>query len=135
MRTQHTQVNITCWKMHNILLGIYPNPPIKAAPCLPFSWICQVINYFVRIMVKVPMRCQVISVNINLFGVFGGSDYYSYLSWYIWCHCWHQEIWRQVQFYFSSRSWGFWLNFKFLCTVFFRVYICTLYWFSKIMMR
>ena len=30
--TQHTQVNIACWKMHNILMGLYPNPPMKAAP-------------------------------------------------------------------------------------------------------
>ena len=57
---------ITCWTIHNILLGIYPNPLMKDGPCLLFSWIWEVVNYFVRLKVKVPMRFQVIVININL---------------------------------------------------------------------
>ena len=50
--------------MSNILLVLYPNPPMKAAPCLPFSWIWKVFNYFVWLKVKVPKRGQVIFINI-----------------------------------------------------------------------
>ena len=38
---------------------------------------------------------------------------------------------RQIQFYFYSRIWDFWLNFKFLCTVFLWVYPCTWHCLSK----
>ena len=51
--------------MHNILLSLYPNPPMKAAPCLPFSWIWKVVNYFVWLKFKFPMSGQVIVVNIS----------------------------------------------------------------------
>ena len=66
-----------------------------------------------------------------LFGGCGGSDADSPLSWSVWCNYWHRAKWRQVNFYFYFRSWDFWLNFKFLCTVFFRVYPFTYYCLSK----
>ena len=50
--------------MHNILLGLYPNPSTKAAPYLPLSWIWKVVNYFVWLKVNVPMSGQVIVINI-----------------------------------------------------------------------
>ena len=60
--------------MHNILLGIYLNPPMKYSPWLTFSWIWKVVNYFAWLKVKVPMSGQVIFINIYFFGVCGSSD-------------------------------------------------------------
>ena len=114
--------------MHNILMGIYPNPHMKDETCLPFSWIWKVVNYFVWIKVNVTMSSQVVVINIFFFG---GSDADSYLSWSVWCHCWHRARWIQVQFYFSYRIWDVWLKFKLLCTIYFRIYPCTWYRLSK----
>ena len=117
--------------MHNILLAIYFSPPMKAVPCLPFIRIWKVVHSFFKLKVKVPMIVQVIVINIFFFGGCGGSGVDSYLSYSVWCQCWHQTRWRQVQSYFYSRSWDFWINFKFLCTVFFWIYPCTCYLISK----
>ena len=65
MITQHTQVNITCWKIYNILLGLYSNPPMKAAPCFPFGLIWKAVNFFVQMKVKFPIGVQFIVIGIT----------------------------------------------------------------------
>ena len=65
--------------MYNILMGLYPNPPMKAAPCPPFSWIWKVVNYLVSMKLKVSMSGQVIFINVTLFGGCGGFDADLYL--------------------------------------------------------
>ena len=62
---QHAQVNITCCKMHSILLGVYPNSPMKDSPCLLFRLIWKVVNYFFQLKVKFPIRGQVIFINVD----------------------------------------------------------------------
>ena len=122
---------IACCKMHNILLGIHHNPHMKAAPCLPFSWIWKEVNYFVWLEVNVPMSGQVIVDNIHFLWGCGGSDSDSSLFYSFWCHCWHRARWGQVRLSFSYRIWDIWLNFKFLCTVFFCIRPFTCYCLSK----
>ena len=122
---------IKCWTMHKILLGLYPNPHMKSAPCLTFSWICKVVNYFVWLKLKVPMSGQVIVIEIYLF----------WYSWWLWC--WFILVVIYIvsllapikikinKIYFPYRRWDIWINFKFLCTVFFHIYPCTCYCLSK----
>ena len=75
------------------------------------------------------------SSTLILFGGCDGSGADSYLSCSVRCHCWHQSIWRQGQFYFSSKIWYLWMKFKFLCTIFPPIYPCTWYGLSKKRMR
>ena len=117
MITQHTEVNTKCWTVHKILLVIHTNPSMKAEPCVPFSWIWNLVNYFVQIRHRFPWGASLLSSTLLLFWVCGGSGADSSLSCSIWCHCWHLARWRQDQFFFS-RIWYFWLNFKFLRTIF-----------------
>ena len=65
MIKQHTQIIITCWTIHNIIMGLNLNPPMKDAPFLPFRWIWKVVNYFVYLKVKVHLRDQVTFINVN----------------------------------------------------------------------
>ena len=88
---------------------------------------------FFLLKVKVPMSGQVIVINIYFLWGCGGSDADSSLPCSVWCHSWHQARWRQVQFYFYYTIRDLWLNFKFLCTVFLRVYPCAGHCISKIM--
>ena len=102
--------------MHNIHIDLHPNPPMKATPYLPFIWICKVVNSLVQMKLKFPIRGQVVFVNIT----------------FLWRFWWLLCLFVFAMFYLislltpgkmkialSSRSWDFWLNFKFLYTVFF----------------
>ena len=117
--------------MHNIHMGLYPNSPMKSAPCLPFIWIWKVVNYFVWLKVNFSMSGQVIVINI----------YFLWRLWRFWC--WFilvilclasfltpSKI-KTSPFYFPSISWDLWLNFKLLCNLFLQIYSCTWYCLSK----
>ena len=133
--TEHTTVNVACFIIHIIPLGIYPIPPMKDTPCVPFNWICKVVNYLVQIMFKSPMRARLLSpILIFFLGCFI-SDADSSLACHVCYNCWHQARRRRLQLSFSFGIWYFWMKFKFLCTIFFWVYPCTCCCLSKIMMR
>ena len=91
---------------------------MKDVTCLPFRWIWNVVNYFFQLGYRYPWGARLLSSTFLLFGFCGGSGADSYFLWSVLFHCWHLVRWIQVQFYFSSGSWGFWMNFKFLCTIF-----------------
>ena len=114
-------------EMQNILLSFYPNTHIKDAPFLPFSRIWKVINYFVQLKESSPLYARILSSTSIFFVDCEGYDADSSFSCSVCCHCWHQSRWIQVQFYFSFRIWYFWLDFKFLCTIFTRINPCTWY--------
>ena len=121
--------------MHNILPGLYPNPPMKDVPFLSFSWIWKMVNSFVQLKFNFPMRSQLLSSTLILFGFCGsyGADYS--LSFSLWCHYDTYQYKVKSNLVFSSRSCDFWLIFKLFCTIFFRIYPFTCYWPSKVMMR
>ena len=83
---------------------------------------CEYVSFWYGALSPVPFLCP------------KSSWYYdagSSLSCSIWCRCCHQARWTQVKLYFPYKSWDIWLNFKFLCTVFFRIYTRTCYCLSK----
>ena len=109
---------------------IYPNLSMKAVYFPPFIWIWKVVMFLSNQMERAPLRVILFS-----FTVFGRL-------WWVWCwftlvmlwrNSWHWERWIQVQFSFSE-SWDFWSNFKLLCAVESRIYPCTRYCISKIVM-
>ena len=108
---------------------------MKAATCLPLSWIRKVVNNVVWLKIKVPMSGQVIFIDVTFIWMLWRFDADQYLPCSVWCYFWHLSRGRQVLFSFYYRSWYLWLKFKFLCTVFFGVYPCTCYCLYKIMMK
>ena len=70
MITQHTEVNTTCWTVHNILMVIQPNPSMKAEPWLPFSWIWKLVNYFVQIRLRFPWGASLLSSTLIFIFIF-----------------------------------------------------------------
>ena len=121
---------------------------LNVGQCITYSWVSIPINLwrihlvfpsdesrrwsilFFQLMVKLTIRGKIIVINI----------YFLWGLWRLWlwfilviilCHCWHQEIWRQVQFSFPSRRWYFWMNFKLLCSVYFWIYSFKCFCLSK----
>ena len=89
MITQHTQFNITCWKIHNTLLSIYPNPLIKSAPCLPFRWIYYVIKKNANWRYRSTWGARLLSSTLTFLEGCDGYNYDPSFSCSVWCHCWH----------------------------------------------
>ena len=78
MTIQHTQANISCWKINNTRMGIYAKPHMKSSYSLPFNWIWNAVNYFAWLKVKVPMRGKVTAINISFFiGCIVSDSYYT----------------------------------------------------------
>ena len=97
--TKHKKVHITHWKMNNILLGLYLKPPMKGVPCLPFSWILEVVNFLSNRIERVSWETNLLSLRLILFGVCGVFWCWLFLV-VIWCHCWNWARWRQIKIIF-----------------------------------
>ena len=107
-------MNIECFTVYIILMSVTPNPPMKAEPCLLFSWIWKVVNYFFQLKVKF----QVIITNINfLWGLCSFTCWFVFVIIFLVTLLEPSKM-KTSPIYFSSRSWYFWLNFNFSCTVF-----------------
>ena len=117
--------------MNKILMVIYINPHMKAAPCLNFSWNWKVVAYFVWLEVKVPMSGHVIIINI-------------YFLWRLWrCLCWFILViiclmslltpikMKTSPILFFFHDLGFLAKLQITLHCIFRIYPCTWYWISK----
>ena len=117
--------------MHNILLGLYTNPPMKAVPCLPFSWIWNVVNYFVWLKVNVPMSGQVIFINISFLWRLG-----RFWCWFILVIICLMSLLTPIKMktspiLFFFHDLGFLAKLQITLHCIFRIYPCTWYWISK----